>query len=161
MTTYIKAGFGILAAILYGLGAYSMIHGAFHTVSYTPGDGPTYLVTAFGAAITAFVATQLGIAIASGGADETAGGNGLTRRLNNYSSGSNNTVTVVVMVFDLLVLAIFGLLFIWLWVSPDQIAVSKGAVHLTEAPDYVVLQAKAFAALVIAGAAGVGVAAAK
>lgn len=162
MTVYVKAGFGIMAAVLYAIGAYKMLDGALHTVDFSPGEAPEALVTGCGAAITAFVATQLGITIASGTGGNGSNG-GFVERLGVYNqqSTAKNRTTAVVLVIDLLVLVGFGLFFVWLWVSPEHVAVAKDLDPLKTAPDYISLQAKAFVALVLAGAAGVGVAAVK
>lgn len=158
MGVYVKAFFGVVAAALYCIGAYQMIDGALHTAAYAPGEPAVYLATACGAGITAFVAAQLGIAIASGSA-----GGSLVARLKTYSEGSTGTawVTTGILIVDLLALTVFGFLFVWLWVSPGNIAVAPGQDPLTAAPEYISVQAKAFIALVLAGAAGVGVAATK
>lgn len=65
------------------------------------------------------------------------------------------------MAIDLVVLVVVGAFFVWLYLDPGNIAVAEGYDKLTSAPDYISLQAKAFIALVVAGAGGVGVAAAK
>lgn len=158
MGAYIKAGFGIVAAILYGIGAFAMLQGALKTPGFVPGEAPTYLVTACGAGITAFVAAQLGIAIASGGTGNGSGG-GLVARMNRYSGNDDNLIPAIVLIVDLIVLTVAGVLFVWLWISPGHIAVASGSDPLSSAPDYISLQAKAFIALVVAGAGGVGVAA--
>lgn len=70
-------------------------------------------------------------------------------------------MTVGILVVDVLALVVIGGLFLWLYMDPGSIEVKEGQQALTSAPDYISLQAKAFIALVIAGAGGVGAAAAK
>ncbi len=160
IATLIKAGFGILAACLYAAAAYFMIDGALSTATYAPGEGVEYVITLCGAAITAFVAAQLGIAVGAGPTNDDGSQRNLIARLDR-DDDSSGRVTAAVLVFDAIVLVVVGALFVWLYLDPASIEVADGAKELTIAPDYVSLQAKAFIALVIAGAGGVGVAAAK
>jgi hypothetical protein len=159
MGVIIKAVFGLLAALFYGFGSWSMLIGAMKVPGYHANEAVTYLVTAAGASITAYVTTQLGIVIASPTKDDDGGS--VKDRLDNYSDGGNNWVTIGVLLVDTAVLVAAGLAFVWVWARPDSIAVASANGAAVEAPDYITLQAKAFVALVLAGAAGVGVAAKK
>lgn len=156
----IKAVFGGLAALFYLFGAWTMLAGATTSPGFAPGAAVSYLVTAAGAAITTFVTTQLGIVIATN-ADKQDGGS-VKDRLDQYSEGNNswvNWVTIAVLLLDTAILIGTGLVFVYVWARPASIAVPVGSPALTVAPDYIDLQAKAFVALVLAGAAGVGIAA--
>ncbi|MFC7500906.1 hypothetical protein [Nocardioides sp. GCM10030258] len=159
----VKALFGVAAAVLYTLAGASMLHGATSVPGYLPGEGAEYVITLFGAAMTAFVAAQLGVAIGSPDKDDNDERLGVVARLDARSDLTRGTsrVTIAVLLFDVVVLCAVGLIFVWLYISPSDIEVAKGAKELTKAPDYISLQAKAFIALVVAGAGGVGVAAAK
>lgn len=155
----IKAGFGVLTAILYGVAGLIMINGAIGTPGYAPGEGVEYVITLFGAAVTAFVAAQLGIALGAAATQDGQDQN-LVARLDRDPE-SNGKVTAGILLVDVLVLVVIGGLFLWLYMDPGSIEVKEGQKALSSAPDYISLQAKAFIALVVAGAGGVGVAAAK
>lgn len=166
---YTKSGFAFLLLVLYVIAASAMVTGALNTAGYSPNSGVSWLVISVGGGLTASVAAQLGVAL---GTSIEGGGNGLDRRLaarhfdapNAAESDSGKKwavrINLGVLVLSLLVLIVFGLIFVYLWVNPHNLAVADGAAKLKEAPEYLQTQAKAFVALVLAGA-GVGVAAAK
>ncbi len=54
------------------------------------------------------------------------------------------------------VFLVFGLWFVLLWVKPDLVAVQGGAADLTDAPQYIATQAKAFVGVTLAALAALG-----
>jgi len=156
----IKAMFGVLVGILYAIAGQAMLTGATGTPGYKPGTGVEWLITMTGAAMTAFVAAQIGVVVATPGGD-------LIQRLRVHLFGTTSVTSsqdraaklvVAVLVLDVVVLCVIGIWFVLLLADPSRISVPAGADPLKEAPEYVSLQAKAFVALAIAGATGVGVA---
>lgn len=166
---YTKSGFAFLLLVLYVIAASAMVYGAVSTVDYSPNSGVLWLVISVGGGLTASVAAQLGVALGT----STEGGNkSLGRRLAARHFGSPTAaesnsrkrlavrINLGVLALSLLALVVFGLIFVYLWVNPQNLAVADGAAKLKEAPEYLQTQAKAFVALVLAGA-GVGVASTK
>jgi hypothetical protein len=141
---------GLVAALFYALAAKEMLNGAVNTAGYLSNGGVETVITLTGAAITAFVAAQIGVVVA------TPGGNPI-ERLKVRSFGANNDdagetaaawMTIVVLLVDFAVLVVAGYFFVRLFMSPSRVAVAPGASALKEAPDYIALQAKALLALV-------------
>jgi hypothetical protein len=57
-----------------------------------------------------------------------------------------------------LLFIVIGLLHVILWLSPDLIAVEKGADALAAAPDFITNEAEAFVGIVLAGSAALAAA---
>lgn len=160
----IKVVFALAAAALYLNATRRMLNGAINTVGYTPNTYTEWFVSLTGTALITFVAGQIGVTVATTG-------NGIRSRIAmrsyNKTTGLTTTekwavgATIAVLVVDLVVLAWVGWKFADLAFSPEKIIVKAGDPKLKDAPDYITIQAKAIASLVIAGAGGVTVAALK
>jgi hypothetical protein len=156
-----KIGFkvvcGVMAALLYGLGAQRMLDGAKTIVDYTPNDFTEWLVTAAATALIAFIAAQIGVTVAQSGTPFQRMHAALHGATTTRTDSTNTWTWAVIALIaaDFLVLTIFGVMFIRLAITPEDMMLPSDGKALTEAPDYITLQAKAFVALVLAGAAGV------
>ena len=111
---------------------------------FTPNSGQAYLLDAAGAAIVAFIAAQLGIAV------KTQGDN-FGERVKG-SMGSSDAGAWLLLI-DVIVFLVAGLLFVVFWVQPSLVAVPDGQPALGEAPIFVQDQAKAFVGVTLAALA--------
>ena len=133
-----------LVALLFGAAAFTVLFDVRTTPGFSPNSGQAYLLDATGAAIVAFVAAQLGIAV------KTQGNNFGTRVKG--SMGSSDTGAWLLLI-DFIVFLIAGLLFVLFWVKPRLIAVPDGNAALGEAPQFIQDQAKAFVGVTLAALA--------
>jgi hypothetical protein len=139
--------FALVAAILFALAAGTVLWGAFQTPMFEPNDAHSFLLDTVGAAIVAFIAALLGIAVAGDG--ETFG-----KRVQNAMGGARDSKSATWLLgIDAAVFLLAGIGFVLLWVKPDLLAVQPGAPALTEAPEYVATQAKAFVGITLAALA--------
>lgn len=139
----IRSVFIAIAGICFAIGAWVVIHGATHLPEYTPSTGAAWLLNTSGAAVIAFIATQLGIAVGASASGRTFAAN------LNVQVGSIGTVVLI------LVSAIFmvaGVIFVYLYTDAGAIAVKEGAPQLKDSPEYIGTQAKLFFGVVAAAA---------
>jgi hypothetical protein len=148
MKAAIKLVFAGVSAVLYAVAAYAVLWSALRTAMFEPNDAHTFLLDTIGAAIIAFIAAQLGIAMAGGG-----GGRSFAARVRN-AMGSESKWAVAMLAIDAAIFLVAGLGFVVLWVRPDLIAVPTGNPELTNAPDYIATRAKAFVGVTLAALAG-------
>lgn len=145
MKAAIKMIFAAVTAVLFALAAFAVLWGAVRTPIFNPNDAHTFLLDTVGAAIIAFIAAQLGIAVGGGGTFSV----GVKRAM-----GSESKSATWLLGIDAGVFLIAGLGFVLLWVKPDLVAVPDGAADLIEAPEYIATQAKAFVGVTLAALAG-------
>jgi len=145
MKAAIKMMFAAVTAVLFAAAAIAVLWGAFRTPMFNPNDAHTFLLDTVGAAIIAFIAAQLGITVSGGGTFDA--------RVKS-AMGSESEWATRLLVMDASVFLIAGLAFVLLWVKPDLVAVQEGAADLTEAPEYIATQAKAFVGVTLAVLAG-------
>ena len=145
MKAAIKITFAAVAAVLYILAAYTVLLGAINTPMFEPNDAHAYLLDTVGAAVVAFIAAMVGIALKGGG-----GRAGVVAAMGESKWGPL-ALGVLAGVY-----LVAGLLFVLFWVKPDLIAVVPGVPKLTEAPEYIAAQGKAFVGVTLAALAGLG-----
>jgi hypothetical protein len=144
MTAVLKVILALLTVVLFGFAAVVVVLGAVRLPNFAPNDGQTFMLDTVGAALIAFLAAQLGIAVQVGGNAGAA--------LRRAMSSQSNRATVL-LVADAVVFLIVGLAFVFLWLKPDFVAVPEGAPDLTEAPGYIATRAKSFLTVTIAAIA--------
>lgn len=140
MKAAIKITFAAVAAVLYILAAYTVLLGAINTPMFEPNDAHAYLLDTVGAAVVAFIAAMVGIALKGGG-----GRAGVVAAMGESKWGPL-ALGVLAGVY-----LTAGLGFVLLWAKPDFIAGDP-----TPAPEYIATQAKAFVGVTLAALAGLG-----
>ena len=154
MRLWINTAFAVLVALLYGFSAGVILWNAMNTSGYTPNDAQATVYGLTSGAVVAFLLAQLGLAV---GNDEQGTGDSLKAAISGDASKGRGDLLLA------LVAAVFVLVGFWyllLWLLPDQLASDDGSTAVTQAPEFIALQAKAFLGILVAGftavAAGTG-----
>ncbi len=147
----IKGGFAALVAILFSFAASTTLLDAMTTAEASPNGMQSYLLDATGGALLAFIAAQLGIAVAK------ANGNaGFRVQLRASMDGAENGKSDWLLILDVAVFVFFGLWFLLLALKPDLVKVASGEPNLKDAPEFIQLHAKAFVGLTLGALAALG-----
>ena len=145
MRLWITAAFAILTSVLYALSATIVLWNAMNTPGYSPNDAQSTVYGLTSGAIVAFLVAQLGLAV---GNSETGASDSLKAAVSGDPSKGRGDL---ILGSAALVFVLVGLWYITLWLIPSLIAPSPAAKSVTQAPDFIGLQAKAFLGILIAG----------
>lgn len=151
------AGYVVLSAV--------MIGSALLDAGFSPNTFLAGAMISIGGGFVASIAAQVGVVLGEPGTN-------LSQKITSrhfgttaLTAGQTQEQTAVdwnarVLWISIFALVVVGLAFVVLAALPSLIAVEKGAKNLTNAPAYIVTQAEAFLALIVA-AGGAGVASRK
>jgi hypothetical protein len=151
---WINTAFAALVAILYGFSAGVILWNAMNTAGFAPNDAQATVYGLTSGAVVAFMLAQLGLAV---GNSEQGTGDSLKAAVSgDAAKGRGDLLLGLVAAVFLFV----GFWYLMLWILPDLVAAEDGTTAVTQAPEFIALQAKAFLGILIAGftavAAGAG-----
>lgn len=152
MRRVVNFALGLLVVLFFALSATAIIAGALREPGYAPhGFGGDLFDLTIGG-VVAFLVTTLGLAVAN---DQTGATDSMKVAISgDTNKGGGEWLIGIVGAVYLLV----GIAFIVLSVFPGLIAVPEDSEQLTDAPQYLTTQAKAFVGVALAGLAAIGTA---
>ncbi len=145
----VKVAFSVLVGVVFGYVSWLILRGAYETAGFEPSSSQDIAFSLVAGGVVAFIAAQLGITVG-----RPANGQGVVRRLSASMGGTESRWPGLVLVLLVAVYTVVGFGFLWLWLSPQYVAVPAGAPSLAEAPDYIAMPAKTFLGLLLGGLAG-------
>jgi hypothetical protein len=148
MRLAINTSFAILTTILYGFSASVMLLNVMNTAGYVPSDAQTTMYGLTSGAVVAFLIAQLGLAA---GNSATGASDSLKAALSGDASQGRGDL---ILGFVAVIFTLVGLWYLLLWLLPDRFVQGSGGA-VTEAPQFVALQGKAFLGILVAGFAAI------
>lgn len=145
----VKVAFSLLVGVIFGYVSWLILYGATNTAEFVPSSSQDIAFSLVAAGIVAFIAAQLGITVG-----RPPDGSGIVRRLSESMGAPASRWPGLVLILLVTAYTAVGFGFVFLWLSPEYLAVASGATELTEAPGYIAMPAKTFLGLLLGGLAG-------
>lgn len=145
MRLWVNSAFAVLVAILYAFSAGVVLWNAMNTAGFAPSDAQVAVYGLISGPVVAFMLAQWGLAV---GNSEQGMGDSLKTAVSGDATKGRGDLRLG---FVAGVFVLVGFWYLLLWLLPEQLASDDETTAVTQAPEFIALQAKAFLGILVAG----------